>query len=99
MKAFHLSREDGWFDTRVISDYVSKERGDLIVDIQFNIDDIRRLKCADMEISKFELDFDILIEKGFTKVDLLEFPWYPDTMVDILNLRKEHLSTKKGIIF
>lgn len=51
LKPCDLTREDNWFDTTTLSEYVL-DRTSLIDDIGFNIDDIRRLKCADLEISK-----------------------------------------------
>lgn len=92
LNASDLSREDGWFDVKTLSDCVNVQRGNLIYDLQFSIDDIRRLKCADAEMSQLDIDFDKLCQIGFNKNDFKEFPWYPDTMANLLGLQSKHLS-------
>ena len=94
LKAHHLTRENGLFDTTILSDCIHCQKGNLIIDIGFTIDDIRRLECKDLEISKMDIDFDDMIRIGFTKQDLLAFPWFPDSMVEMLGLKKVHLSAK-----
>lgn len=94
LNASDLKREDGWFDINVLSSCVNTQQGNLIHDLQFSINDIRRLKCADAEMSQLNFDFDRLFEIGFNKQDLKEFPWYPDTMASLLNLQAKHLSKK-----
>jgi hypothetical protein len=87
-----MTRETGWFDVPTLSLYVHTEGANLIRDCGLDVGIIFRLRCVEAELSQLSIDFDQLLDAArLVREYFLGLPWYPENMVQLLQLRKQHL--------